>query len=69
MWVIDKKTDGTFYLVYDKARKFNYQLRGLWELIGRSDREDSQFYVRANQQAGYWVLPDDEGNNRMLVLE
>ena len=69
MWSLRQKADGSFYLTFDRGRRFTYQLRGVWDFVGRADNEHTQKYVRANLQAGYYVLPDDEGSMRMLILE
>ena len=69
MWSIDVNKNGEFYLVFDRARRYNHLVRGLWILIGPKDNEYTKKCVVSNRQQGYYCLNDDEGNTRMLVLE
>ncbi len=68
MWSLRERNDGTFYLTYDGFRRFNNNLRGLWEVIGRQNHLNTAHLVRENQRRGYLCCNDDEGNVRALVL-
>lgn len=69
MWTVKQKQDGSFYLTYDKFRRFNPNHRGLWEWVGPQDSAQTAYCVRVNEKAGYICCNDDEGNVRVLVLE
>jgi hypothetical protein len=69
MWVLKQKDDGTIYLTWDRFRRMNHNLRGLWEPIGPIDNKYTEMAVRVNKRAGHLCCADDQGNMRVLVLE
>lgn len=69
MWSLRQKQDGTFYLTFDKFRRYTNALRGSWEFIGPQDSAYTTYCVRVNKQAGLMCCNDDEHNVRVLVLE
>lgn len=68
MWSLRTKSDSSFYLTYDKFRRFDNNLRGLWEFVGSQESLDTARLVKMNQQTGLLCCNDDEGNVRALVL-
>lgn len=68
MWSLRQKDDGEIYLTYDRSRRFNSQVKGLWEPIGPQGNSYTEHCIRVNTQAGYLCANDDEGNVRVLVL-
>ena len=69
MWSLRQKQDRSFYLVYDRERRFTHNLRGVWEWVGAQGSEYTAYAVRANRRAGYLCANDNEGGVRVLVLE
>lgn len=69
MWSLKQRNDGTFYLTYDRTRRFDYNYRGIWEWIGVQGSAYTESVVRKNRAAGYICCEDDEGSVRILVLE
>lgn len=77
MWTLKMRKDKSFYLTYDKTRRyFQYEvgnhsqnLPGQWELICNQGQKDTDHLVRVNQNAGYFLVNDDEGGIRALILE
>jgi hypothetical protein len=69
MWSLRQKPDGSFFLVFDKERRPNHSLRGLWEFVGKQDSIYTARCVRINTEAGLLCANDNEGNVRVLVLE
>ena len=69
MWSLRLKSNGEFYLTYDRTRRLTQDLRGLWEHIGRKNNSYTDYAIMVNQQAGLLCCDDDEGGVRCLVLE
>ena len=74
MWSLRRKQDGSFYLTFDRERRFTFNLPGRWEWIGSQGATPEGIAhvnraVKLNRRAGYLVCPDDEGGVRALVLE
>ena len=70
MWSLRRRPeDNTFYLIYDRDRRYNWQLRGVWEYLCGQDNEYTQGYIRTARQNGYLICNDNEGNVRILILE
>jgi hypothetical protein len=69
MWSLKQKQDGTFYLTYDKFRRFTFNTKGLWEWIGPQNSSHMPHIIRVNESSGHLCCNDDEGNVRALVLE
>jgi len=69
MWSLRQRSDGSFYLTFDRTRRFTYSLLGLWEYLGPQDNQLTAHCVRVNEKAGYLCCNDDQGAVRVLVLE
>jgi hypothetical protein len=69
MWSLRQRQDGTFYLTFDRERRTTNKLRGLWEYVGKQGLQYTAHAVRANQEAGYYCVNDDEDGVRVLILE
>ena len=69
MWSLRLKQDGSFFLTYDKDRRFINNSRGVWDLIGPKDSAQTQHCVEVNRRAGLLCCDDEQGNVRVLVLE
>lgn len=69
MWSLRVRSDNTFYLTFDRDRRFTNQLRGRWEIIAAQGTPETNKIIRVNSNAGYLCVNDDEGNVRMLVLK
>lgn len=69
MWSMRRREDGSFYLTFDRYRRSTHNYPGLWEFVGKQDLNYTRVAVETNARTGYWCLPDDEGNMRVLVLE
>lgn len=69
MWSLRRKQDGSFYLTYDRFRRFSNNFRGIWEYVGPQDNTYTHHCVRVNENAGHLTANDDEGGVRVLVLE
>lgn len=69
MWSLRERQDGSFYLTFDRSRRYLNGLRGIWEFIGHKDDTMISHYVRTNEKAGLLCCEDDEGGVRVLVLE
>lgn len=69
MWSLRQKKSGEFFLTYDRERRVNPYLRGLWEFVGPQDNAYTAQCVRINEARGLLCCNDDEGNVRCLVLE
>jgi hypothetical protein len=69
MWSLRQRDDGSFYLTYDRYRRFTNSMRGRWEYVGPQDSAYTAMCVRVNKDAGYTCCNDDEGGVRVLVLE
>jgi hypothetical protein len=52
----------------DRYRVISEEGRGQWMSVGRITDEGIDHVVRLNRKNGLIVLPDDEGNYRVLVL-
>ena len=68
MWSLRQRTDESFYLTWDRFHRYNYNLPGLWELVGPKNKAETTRFVEINRAAGYLCCGDDEGNMRALVL-
>lgn len=69
MWSLRTKDDGTFYLTFDRSRRYTYNLRGEWVWICSSTAVTKGFYIQMAKMTGHLVAEDDEGGVRALVLE
>ena len=69
MWSLRQKEDGSFFLTFDRYRRYSYNLRGTWEWIGPQGNEYTAYAKRVNENLGYLCANDDEGSVRILVLE
>jgi len=69
MMSMRQRNDGTFYLTWDRERRFTNNLRGLWVYVGPTNNALTDHCVHVNAQQGLYCLPDDEGNTHCLVLE
>jgi hypothetical protein len=69
MWSLRQRKDGSFFLTYDRERRFTHNLRGTWEFVGPQGNTYTAKCVRTNSQRGLLCCNDDEGNVRVLVLE
>lgn len=67
MHSLRQRPDGTFYLTYDRERRFNNNLRGVWEWCGPQESTYTDQCVKVNEEAGLLCCEDDEGNVRVLV--
>jgi hypothetical protein len=52
----------------EKPRNRQLEGRGLWAEIGRATDSNIEKVVRANERLGYYVLIDEYGCYRVLVL-
>jgi hypothetical protein len=68
MWSLRRRPDDSFYLTYDRDRRYSNQLRGIWELVGPQDTVATDRAVAVNEAIGHLCCKDDEGNVRVLVL-
>ena len=68
MWSLRQKSSGELYLTFDRSRRYDTKMRGLWELVGKKDIAYTAKAVRANEANGLLCCNDDEGNVRVLVL-
>lgn len=77
MWTLKMRQDKSFYLNYDKTRRFfqdglgyhSLNLPGQWELICHQGQTGTDHIVQVNKNAGYFCVNDDEGGVRALILE
>jgi hypothetical protein len=68
MWSLRQRNDGSFYLTFDKFRRFTHTVPGLWEFVGSQIHVDTPRLVEMNRACGYECVEDDEGGVRALVL-
>ncbi len=68
MFSLRQRQDGSFFLTYDKFRYPDRNVRGLWELVGKQYKLETDRLVKINRKAGYMCCDDDEGNVRALIL-
>jgi hypothetical protein len=67
-WEIKKDKSGQPLLTRNfELRKGGYA-RGQWVPLGPVNQKGIEKHVKANIAQGYQVLPDEEGNYRILVL-
>lgn len=69
MWSLRQKDDGSFYVTYDRDRRYDNRVPGIWELVGPSDLTQTILCVAINRRNGLLCAKDDQGNMRVLVLE